>query len=374
MKQFYLLDLIRGSAALLVVMGHLRSLMFESWNGGNLFKIIFYAVTSLGHQAVIVFFVLSGFFVGGIFIADKNKDIFKYSIKRISRFYTVLIPALVLTWIIDSIGIYLFKANALYGGYSDNYVLKYDVASRLNLETLFANMIYLQDIIYPTFGSNGALWSLAYEFWFYIIFPLLWFLFSSNKRNYKIVAFTLILTMFYFLGLKGFIYLLIWFIGVLVYSLYKEEYINKKIKQSKYKIILILAFICTLLMSFFCRTWGLIADLFLGISFGLLLLVMLNSKGISSIYLKKIATFIANISFSMYAIHLPILVLIIAFFTKGNVFEFNFMNLVKYLIILGCVMGLSFIFWRSFESKTYIVNSYLSKLLRKWRTNLNEFK
>lgn len=374
MKQFYLLDLIRGSDALLVVMGHLRSLMFESWNGGNIFKIIFYAVTSLGHQAVIVFFVLSGFFVGGSFIADKNKDMFKYSIKRISRFYTVLIPALVLTWIIDSIGIYLFKANALYGGYSDNYVLKYDVASRLNLETLFANMIYLQDIIYPTFGSNGALWSLAYEFWFYIIFPLLWFLFSSNKINYKIVAFTVILTMFYFLGLKGFIYFLIWFIGVLVYSLYKEENINKKIKQSKYKIILILAFICTLLMSFFCRTWGLIADLFLGISFGLLLLVMLNSKEISSIYLKKIATFIANISFSMYAIHLPILVLIIAFFTKGNVFAFNFMNLVKYLIILGCVMGLSFIFWRSFESKTYIVNSYLSKLLRKWRTNLNEFK
>ena len=299
---------------------------------------------------------------------------FKYSIKRISRFYTVLIPALVLTWIIDSIGIYLFKANALYGGYSDNYVLKYDVASRLNLETLFANMIYLQDIIYPTFGSNGALWSLAYEFWFYIIFPLLWFLFSSNKRNYKIVVFTAIVTMFYFLGLKGFIYLLIWLMGVLVYSLYKEEDINKKIKQSRYKIILILAFICTLLMSFVCRTWGLIADLFLGISFGLLLLVILNSKEISSIYLRKIATFIANISFSMYAIHLPILVLIIAFFTKGNVFEFNFMNLVKYLIILGCVIGLSFVFWRSFESKTYIVNSYLSKLLRKWRTNLNEFK
>lgn len=365
MKQFYLLDLIRGSAALLVVMGHLRSLMFESWDGGNLFKVIFYAVTSLGHQAVIVFFVLSGFFVGGSFIADKNKDIFKYSIKRISRFYTVLIPALALTWIIDSIGIYLLKANALYSGYSDNHVLKYDVASRLNLETLFANMIYLQDIIYPTFGSNGALWSLAYEFWFYIIFPLLWFLFSYNKINYKIVAFTAIVTMFYFLGIKGFIYLLIWFLGVLVYFLYKEEDINKKIKQSKYKIILILAFICMVLMSFICRGWGLIADLFLGISFGLLLLVILNSKEISSIYLRKIATFIANISFSMYAMHLPILVLIIAFFTKGNMVEFGISSFVIYLIILCFIVSLSFMFWRSFESRTYMVNSYLNKILKK---------
>lgn len=44
MKQYYLLELIRGSAVLLVIMGNLRSLMFESWNGGNLFKFIFYMV------------------------------------------------------------------------------------------------------------------------------------------------------------------------------------------------------------------------------------------------------------------------------------------------------------------------------------------
>lgn len=33
MKQFYLLDMIRGGAALLVVMEHLRRLMFERKEG-----------------------------------------------------------------------------------------------------------------------------------------------------------------------------------------------------------------------------------------------------------------------------------------------------------------------------------------------------
>lgn len=59
MKQFYLLDLIRGVTALLVVMGHLRSLMFESWNGGNLFKVLFYAI----HLPVI--FLVIAFFTQG---------------------------------------------------------------------------------------------------------------------------------------------------------------------------------------------------------------------------------------------------------------------------------------------------------------------
>ena len=91
MKQFYLLDLIRGSAALLVVMGHLRSLMFESWNGGNIFKIIFYAVTSLGHQSVIVFFVLSGFLITYLLLVEEKQtktiSIKSFYMRRILRIW-----------------------------------------------------------------------------------------------------------------------------------------------------------------------------------------------------------------------------------------------------------------------------------------------
>src|SRR5579863_1104724 len=62
------LDALRGTAALLVVLGHLRTAFFvplSQITGHKVFWFVIYAVTNLGHQAVIVFFVLSGYLVGG---------------------------------------------------------------------------------------------------------------------------------------------------------------------------------------------------------------------------------------------------------------------------------------------------------------------
>ena len=62
------LDLVRGLSALLVMLGHLRSFLFLDFgelHGAGVIAKLFYFCTGLGHQAVMVFFVLSGYFVGG---------------------------------------------------------------------------------------------------------------------------------------------------------------------------------------------------------------------------------------------------------------------------------------------------------------------
>lgn len=64
------LDWLRFSAAILVVAGHLKSHLFVPWDGldesGKTPTVaVFYAVSRLGTEAVAVFFVLSGFLVGG---------------------------------------------------------------------------------------------------------------------------------------------------------------------------------------------------------------------------------------------------------------------------------------------------------------------
>ncbi len=41
----------------------------------------------------------------------------------------------------------------------------------LNLQTFLGNVACLQTIFVPGFGSNGPLWSLANEFWYYFLFP-----------------------------------------------------------------------------------------------------------------------------------------------------------------------------------------------------------
>ena len=62
------LDMLRGCAAVLVMAGHLRAYVFQNYdslNSPDLSVKIFYAITGLGHQAVIIFFAMSGFLVGG---------------------------------------------------------------------------------------------------------------------------------------------------------------------------------------------------------------------------------------------------------------------------------------------------------------------
>ena len=62
------LDCLRGVAALLVCLEHLRAFLFVPFaqlKSLGVFTKGFYLVTGLGHQAVMIFFVLSGFLVGG---------------------------------------------------------------------------------------------------------------------------------------------------------------------------------------------------------------------------------------------------------------------------------------------------------------------
>jgi peptidoglycan/LPS O-acetylase OafA/YrhL len=63
-----LLDFLRATAALLVLFGHARRAYFHYTDvlpqPGPFLK-LFYFITSLDGEAVVIFFVLSGFLIGG---------------------------------------------------------------------------------------------------------------------------------------------------------------------------------------------------------------------------------------------------------------------------------------------------------------------
>ena len=65
-----LLDAMRFVAAALVMFNHLRGRQFVSYSEvectNSTVKQVFYCVTRLGVESVVVFFVLSGFLVGGL--------------------------------------------------------------------------------------------------------------------------------------------------------------------------------------------------------------------------------------------------------------------------------------------------------------------
>jgi peptidoglycan/LPS O-acetylase OafA/YrhL len=128
-----------------------------------------------GHMAVIVFFVVSGYLVGGraiLYFKDKGFSARDYSIHRFSRIYTVLIPALIVGYMLDWSGIAFFNASGIYNhpdAFSGN-AFGNDMAKHLSLGIFLGNLLQLQTITVAPLGSNIPLWSLANEWWYYVVF------------------------------------------------------------------------------------------------------------------------------------------------------------------------------------------------------------
>ncbi len=120
--------------------------------------------SNYGHSSVIVFFVLSGFVIA--YITDtKERAWVTYTASRMSRVYSVALPALILTVLLDSIGRQLYPD--LYGYPFDQFAI------RLASSVLMLNEVWFVSI---TAFSNVPYWSICYELWYYVAFGLLMFL------------------------------------------------------------------------------------------------------------------------------------------------------------------------------------------------------
>ena len=174
------LDVFRWAAAVVLVISHIKGLFFVNYSelvNPHPIVTLLYMVASAGHQAVIIFFVLSGYFISNSVINSIRKQTWSwkvYLMNRFTRLYIVLIPALLLGAIWDQTGIHYFGHTGIYDGLpEDQYILDYSSKDHLVWQDFFGSLFYLQGILTGHFGSNGPLWSLAYEFWYYTIFSFL---------------------------------------------------------------------------------------------------------------------------------------------------------------------------------------------------------
>lgn len=184
------LDLVRFVAAFLVYVYHSN----QRWLVSDVLP-----MSNYGHSAVIVFFVLSGFVIAHI-TDSKERDWVSYSASRISRVYSVVVPTVVLTLVLDAAGRQLLPAA--YGGYPFDQFLARTVGS-----LAMANELWFMSI---TSFSNVPFWSITYEFWYYVLFGVLMFL---PRHIAPVVAVALALM----LGPKIMVLAPIWAAGVLLY-------------------------------------------------------------------------------------------------------------------------------------------------------------
>ena len=185
-----------------MVAEHARSLIFVDYGDLKSPGILakgFYFLTGFGHEAVMVFFVISGYLVGGKVWSLYREGRFgwrRYLADRASRLYAVLFVALLLGAAMDWTGYLFFNKYGLYNqGYEGAIaVLGAAPIERMGWRDFLVNAFFLQTIVGPTFGSNGPLWSLAYEWWYYVLFPLVlaavwpivdygWRFFKGDRRT-----------------------------------------------------------------------------------------------------------------------------------------------------------------------------------------------
>jgi peptidoglycan/LPS O-acetylase OafA/YrhL len=173
------LDGVRASAAGSVLLEHWRNIFFVDYAqivSHRRLCALPYVVCGVGHQLVVIFFVLSGYLIAGSMVRMLRQERWSwrvYGLQRLTRLWIVLLPGLVLTAGWDWLGMHWQRAAAvaIYGGVSGDHVVG-NVRLASGLTTWLGNAAFLQTVYVPVFGSDSALWSLSNEFWYYLLFPL----------------------------------------------------------------------------------------------------------------------------------------------------------------------------------------------------------
>ncbi|MCK8458435.1 acyltransferase family protein, partial [Sphingomonas faeni] len=264
-----------------------------------------------------------------------------YATARIARIYPVLIIAIIVTAIADAVGI---STNSQ--AYVNQPWFNADTGIWHAFRILsFTNEIWFQHII---FGSDEPLWSLGFELPFYLIMGLFLFL-RGNIRT------VLLLLWFALFGPKIAAFLLLWIIGVATFD------VTSKLKDYSNTILGILLFGAPLLIYVYIKAsvwdWPYISiympgsyrviAISLGYYLGIALLISCNIVGLSLLpsqdsvprWLSKSIEWLAGGSFTLYAVHEPLLAFARANFP--NVVQNYNLGLFSLAVIMLVAYGLA---------------------------------
>ncbi|CAM4197007.1 acyltransferase family protein [Bacillus albus] len=327
-KRIKELDSIRGLAAITVLIGHF-CLMLPSLP--NSIKFSPFRFLWAGGEAVIVFYVLSGFVLSMALYHSKT-NYWGFLIKRFVRIY---IPYYF--WIIITFTLFIlfspYEVTGLRDWFYDRWqgsITKLDI---LNHFVLLNNFF--------TENYNPVIWSLAQEMRISIVFPLLFLLFY--KLNWKktilfALSFSLIgvfLNMLHIGKAEGFYngyadtlhFTSMFLVGMLLFK-YQEKLIYsyrnmKKLKKGFLIALGIILYLYSILIYGFSRndTTFLLKDWGVVIGVSILIIMAMSNLKIKAILNKNVFVYLGEISYSIYLCHFPIMmVLFKLFYAKMPIF------------------------------------------------------
>lgn len=178
------LDSLRGLLAVYVLFGHARWLLWVGHSAWlrlphNAWQTpLVYASSALrfGHEAVMVFFVLSGFFIH-LRAAEQlagegvpNLSATRFYRRRAHRLVAPYLFALLITFSLDTVGHSQFPR--LYAAATGDQLVDQTIArGGYRAQSVLPALALLPSTLGYDFGTNGPLWSIAYEVVYYALYP-----------------------------------------------------------------------------------------------------------------------------------------------------------------------------------------------------------
>lgn len=349
-----------------VMFGHVRALFFVPYTqAGNRHFLLgaMYLLTSLGHQAVLVFFVLSGFFISRSVLDAFRKARWSWKIflvNRLTRLLLVLVPGLLLCAFWDYIGMRLPWASAFY--FRAIPALSADaVTTHSSAKIFLGNLLFLQSIYFPSFGSDLPLWSLSYEFWYYLLFAILLIVVLAGSPSGKRLAWAAVgVAIFLMVGRDIALLFLVWLAGAGVGVLHDWKVKSRLSAIPGWSVYgCVCLCLVGLLLARIRVPAGLLSDFLVSAAFLPIMYVLVEAGGatLNQPY-ANVAKLLASFSYTLYVVHLPFLIFLRTLLGRIPRWQPDLSHAVLGVALAGFVLTYAIMISRVTEARTEAVRRF----------------
>ncbi|MDN7241683.1 acyltransferase [Planococcus sp. N028] len=370
-KRIVELDSLRGIAALTVVVTHLKNMGLpipEEWMTTPL------RILWAGHEAVILFFILSGFVLTFPFMKNKKVNYPEFMIKRFFRIYIPFIVAILFSLVLKRL---FFTESIRELGWANKF-WTIDITQNEFFHHFLLITNYNTDMLDP------VIWSLVHEMRISLIFPfLVVIILKINWKNSLLMAFafSVIGAMMHTteLGISnGYLnsyarsvhYIAMFIIGSLM-AIHMDTIVNSFKRLNGFvKVSILIIGICSYTLQvnlgqyiqtpylLFIREW------FIAVGSCIFIIASIGMPSVSAFLSLKISEFFGKISYSLYLYHVPILVaLLYVFHGKLSLWAIFVIGLILTVVV-------SYLSWKYVENNAITMGRYIAKkvVTRKTKT------
>lgn len=377
------LNLVRGLAAMAVLVGHAGILFME---GSDLNKV------NIQSAAVLTFFLLSGFLISYSTFRKYDKADYSFShyfIDRFCRIYCAFLPALVFVWLVDMHSVRL--PLLISGERLQTLSWVRDMYENMTIPTWIGNLLMLQDFpafqitrhlfgfdshwFFDEYGSASPFWTISIEWWLYMAFGVIVLKIIRDKAKITplfllTLGFLLIVPFYYSVGGPDNCLTFLWLMGMTACLLFLR--LSRLYPLETWRWAFLLAFF----VSVICMGARLLAQKLDGhsmqateLQFSVFLacavfslLFFLHKVEKVPVVIEKICNFIAGYSYSLYLTHATVIIYIYLRYPGND------SNPKVFWIAILVSNVVAIVFWWLFERHYHALATKMKKILKDRQT------